>query len=135
MKGKLFLIGGTILVSFLVSLSLGAPADDASDVEFGIEEEEGQEEVDDFSFEDPSYDYQEVVGEEAPKDVIPFQKYPGVYILDLEGVLYALDTDNGDILWARKVSDKLIRVTEAPPPPPHFPKNTSLQGRLFCVSS
>lgn len=120
----------TILLSLLISCTV---ADDSGGVESDTVDYEYEISVnptDDLEIADVEYDYEEVVGEDVPKNIIPFHKHPGVYAIDLEGVLYALDADNGEILWAKKVSDKIIKVTEAPPPPMNYgePTNgTSLQ--------
>ena len=117
MKVVRVLANQALLLSLLLSFALSVERFDAEEYEYEINNDIDYFEEDDVVLEDAQYDYEEVVGEGAPNNIIPFKKYPGVYLVDLEGVLYALDSDNGKILWARKVSDKLMRVTDAPPPP------------------
>lgn len=121
-----------LLLSLLLSFALSVERFDVEEYDYEINNDIDYFEEDDVVLEDAQYDYEEVVGEGAPNNIIPFKKYPGVYLVDLEGVLYALDSDNGKILWARKISDKLMRVTDAPTPPEPYGSSgnaTSLQGR------
>lgn len=136
MKAGRVLACRALLLSFLLSFALSVEEIDVEEYEFDINNEIDYFEEDDFVLEDAQYDYEEVVGEGAPNNVIPFNKYPGVYLVDLEGVLYALDSDNGKIIWARKISDKLMRVTDAPPPPERYGSTgnaTSLQGLCSLI--
>ena len=82
--------------------------------------------------EEVEYEYETVVGEEKQRDVVEFHKHPGVYVIDLEGILYALDSDNGEILWIRKVSDKLMKVVEQPLPPMNY-QNKKNVSSLQCL--
>ena len=136
MKVKRVLLSGTLLLSLLFSFALGTEEGKIEDFEYDTDNEMDFFDDGDVVLEDAQYDYEEVVGEETSSTVIPFKKYPGVYLIDLEGVLYALDADNGKILWARKVSDKLMRVTEAPPPPEQYGTvgNTTSLQRKFVIS-
>lgn len=120
-----------LLLSLLLSFALSVEKFDAEGYDYELNNDVDYFEEDDVVLEDAQYDFEEGVGDESPNDIIPFKKYPGVYLIDLEGVLYALDSDNGKILWARKISDKLMRVTDAPPPPEPYGSSgnaTSLQG-------
>ena len=131
MKVVRVLANQALLLSLLLSFALSVERFDAEEYEYEMNNDIDYFEEDDVVLEDAQYDYEEVVGEGAPNNIIPFKKYPGVYLVDLEGVLYALASDNGKILWARKVSDKLMRVTDAPPPPEPYGNSgnaTSLQG-------
>lgn len=119
----------SLLISFAIADGLTGEENTGIDYEFEVHINGDQ----DLEIADVDYDYEEVTGNEIPKNIIPFHKHPGVYAIDLEGILYALDSDNGEILWAKKVSDKIIKVTESPPPPANYgePLNgTSLQ-RIF----
>lgn len=131
MKMKRIAIGGTVLLSLLLSFVRADTHLEKDVVEFDSETGDDYDQEKDLYLEETEYDYEEVVGEEATHNIVPFNKHPGVYVLDLDGVLYALDADNGEILWARKVSDKLMKVTEAQPPPKEyngFGNSTSVQS-------
>ena len=120
----------TILLSLLIANATALDISDQKRVDIDSNSKLEIKQEEDLISDDFEYDYEEVVGEDVPKNIIPFQKHPGVYVIDLEGILYALDAETGEILWAKKVSDKLIKVTEAPPPPMNYgqPVNgTSLQ--------
>lgn len=111
-RNKRVVLSGAFLLSFLLSL---AHADNG--IDNGLIDDNGEfgnaYEVDNDVFVDEKeYDYEEVVGEETKHNIVPFHKYPGVYVLDLNGILYALDADNGEILWAHQVSDKMINVKD-----------------------
>lgn len=126
----------TILVSLLISCSVAEDSTDTDSdtIEYGYENKRNSE--GDFVIDDLEYEYEEVIGEDIPKNIIPFHKHPGVYVIDLEGILYALDSDNGEILWAKKVSDKLMKVTEAPPPPMNYGESgngTFLQRMIILI--
>lgn len=136
MKMKRIAIGGTVLLSLLLSFVRADTHLEKDVVEFDSETGDDYDQEKDLYLEETEYDYEEVVGEEAAHNIIPFNKHPGVYVLDLDGVLYALDADNGEILWARKVSDKLMKVTEAQPPPKEyngFGNSTSVQCSVFLI--
>ena len=126
----------TILLSLLISYAVAIDPTESDDDSIDSEYEIKSRNEEDLVVDDLEYDFEEVIGEDVPKNIIPFHKHPGVYVIDLEGILYALDSDNGEILWAKKISDKIIKVTEAPPPPMNYgePMNgTSLQ-RFFSFS-
>lgn len=108
------------MVSLLISCSVAEDSTDTDSdtIDYGYDHKGSSE--GDLVIDDLEYEYEEVIGEDIPKNIIPFHKHPGVYVIDLEGILYALDSDNGEILWAKKVSDKLMKVTEAPPPPMNY---------------
>lgn len=111
-KNKRVVLSGAFLLSFLLSLTHAD--NDIGDSLISDSSEIGNAyEVDNEVFVDEKeYDYEEVIGEETKHNIVPFHKYPGVYVLDLNGVLYALDADNGEILWAHQVSEKLMKVKE-----------------------
>ena len=135
MKLKRVAISGTVLLSLLLSFVRADPHLEKDVVEFDSEMKDEYDQEKDLFLEETEYDYEEVVAEEATHNIVPFNKHPGVYVLDLDGVLYALDADNGETLWARKVSDKLMKVTEAQPPPKEydsFGNSTSVQCSVLC---
>ena len=136
MKIRQIVLYCTILLSLLISYAVAIDPTESDDNSIDSEYEIKSRNEEDLVVDDLEYDFEEVIGEDVPKNIIPFHKHPGVYVIDLEVILYALDSDNGEILWAKKISDKIIKVTEAPPPPMNYgePLNgTSLQ-RFFSFS-
>ena len=132
-KNKRVVLSGAFLLSFLLSLThadndIGnSLVDDNGEISNAYEMDNG------VFVDEKEYDYEEVVGEETKHNIVPFHKYPGVYVLDLNGILYALDADNGEILWAHQVSDKLMKVKETNDIPrgyQAFGNSTSVQGIL-----
>ena len=130
-KNKRVVLSGAFLLSFLLSLT-HADNDIGNNLIDDNSEISNAYEVDNEVFVDErEYDYEEVVGEETKHNIVPFHKYPGVYVLDLNGILYALDADNGEILWAHQVSEKLMKVKETNDIPRGYQtygNSTSVQG-------
>ena len=120
MQPKRIIVTGTVFLSLLLSITPAQPLFSSDVTEFDNETTDEIEQGTDLYLDDTEYDYEEVGGEDAVNNVIPFRKYPGVYVLDLDGVLYALDAESGDIIWERKVSDRLMKVTEARSPPSEY---------------
>lgn len=133
MRGRIAAAGSVVLFSLLLTFVLGEDNATLNSIDYENEEEETLVEQEDLVMEDAEYEYEVVVGEEKQRNVVEFHKHPGVYVIDLEGVLYALDADNGDILWARKVSDRLMRVEESPIPPVNYPERAN-GSSLQCIS-
>ena len=94
MKLKRVAISGTVLLSLLLSFVRADPHLEKDVVEFDSEMKDEYDQEKDLFLEETEYDYEEVVAEEATHNIVPFNKHPGVYVLDLDGVLYALDADN-----------------------------------------
>ena len=120
LRNKRIVLSSAFILSFLLSLVQAEGGADngvtVMDSDFDSDYEVEQE----IFVDEREFDYEEVVGEETRHNIVPFRKYPGVYVIDLNGVLYALDADNGDILWAQKVSDKVMKVKDTKDVPRGF---------------